>query len=124
MEHRRYMRVPAGLDTLIFHHGLPVASGRIRDACRGGVFVETTFADLYDHQLLECEFRAAEDRVLLGAHVVRHDPNGIALWVDDEDHAAAAALHALLASCGPIPSMRLPQTEADRARKLRDLTPA
>jgi hypothetical protein len=124
MEHRRYMRVPAGLDTLIYHHGLPVGTGRIRDACRGGIFVETTFSGLYDHQLLECEFRVAQDSVRLGAHVVRHDPSGVALWIDDDDRAAVDALRTLLGACGPIPVMRLPHAEAGRTLKAQDFTEA
>lgn len=123
MEHRRYMRVPTDLDTLIFHRGLPVASGRIRDACRGGIFVETTFDDLHDHQRLECEFRVAQDRLRIGAHVLRHDPSGIALWIDDEDQSATAVLHALLASCGPVPVMRLPQTEIEPEPRAREFSP-
>ena len=121
MEHRRYMRVPADLDTRSFHCGLPVASGRIVDAGRGGVFVETTFAGVYDLQMLECEFLLAQNRVRLDAHVVRHDPRGIALWVDDTNPAATKALRSLLSACGPIPAMRLPPiTETEPGSQLRE----
>jgi len=62
--------------------------------------------------------------VRLGAHVLRHDPSGVALWIDDDDHAAAAALRTLLGACGPIPVMRLPPVEPEQKFKVRDLTPA
>ena len=118
MEHRRYMRVPADVDTLIYHHGLPVASGRIRDAGRGGIFIETTFAGAYDHQPLECEFLIAQDRLRVDGQVARHEPNGIALWIDD--CTPTSPLRALLAACGGMQTMRLPQGDSDRSgSKLR-----
>jgi hypothetical protein len=125
MEHRRYMRVPATVDTLIYHHGLPVASGRIRDAGRGGIFIETAFAGAYDHQVLECEFQIAQDRVRLDGQVARHEPSGIALWIDDNNGATTGAMRTLLAACGGVPSMRLPQGDPDRGgSKLRAFTNA
>ena len=101
MEHRHHSRIPVGLEMLIYRRGMPVATGRIRDASRGGVFVETSYAELREHQRLEFEFSVSEcacasPRHRVAAHVRRCAGEGIALEIDESDRGAAHAMVTLL----------------------------
>ncbi len=100
MEHRYHVRMDADIPALIYRCGVPVATGRMRDASRGGVFVRTSYAELRLNQHLELEFplngggEGAMRR--LRAHVRRCEQNGVALEMDDRDAAVAASMRALL----------------------------
>ena len=100
MEHRYHLRVEADIPALIYRCGVPVATGRMRDASRSGVFVRTSYAELRPNQHLELEFplngggEGATRR--LRAHVRRCEQNGVALEMDDRDAAVAASMRALL----------------------------
>lgn len=101
MEHRHHSRVPLGLEMLIYRRGMPVATGRIRDASRGGVFVETSYPELREHQSLELEFRVPGGaspcpRQRVAGHVLRCAGDGFALEVDEGDRAAVCAIGTLL----------------------------
>ena len=107
MEHRHHSRVPVGLEMLSYRRGMPVATGRIRDASRGGVFVETDYAEVREHQSLEFEFRlvtgaCACERHRVAAHVLRCARDGLALEVDEVDRGAAQALGTLLDARGVV----------------------
>jgi hypothetical protein len=114
MEHRHHPRIPVGLEMLIYRRGMPVATGRIRDASRGGVFVETSYAELREYQRLEFEFSftgcaCANPRHRVAAHVRRCAGEGIALEIDESDHGAAHAMGTLLgkdAVASPLPLRR------------------
>ena len=125
MEHRYHLRMEADIPALIYRCGVPVATGRMRDASRSGVFVRTSYAELRPNQHLELEFplngggEGATRR--LRAHVRRCEQNGVALEMDDRDAAVAASMRALLrqlldhgaASQGPaaaIPASVAPPT--------------
>ena len=58
MEHRYQQLFPADHKTLIFRNGMPVATGRIRNFSRGGVFVQTEFTVVDVNQSLEIELSA------------------------------------------------------------------
>ncbi len=100
MEHRYHVRMDADIPALIYRCGVPVATGRMRDASRGGVFVRTSYAELRLNQHLELEFplsgggEGAMRR--LRAHVRRCEQTGVALEMDDRDAAVAASMRALL----------------------------
>jgi hypothetical protein len=100
MEHRHHVRVPLALDMLIYRRGMPVATGRIRDASRGGVFIQTDYCELREYQNLEFEFQsrvlANGERQRVAGHVLRCEADGIALEIDDRDHAAVVAMGSLL----------------------------
>ena len=100
MEHRHHARVPLGLDMLIYRRGMPVATGRIRDASRGGVFIETDYRELREYQNLEFEFRSQDQpssaRHRVAGHVRRCMPDGVALEVDETDDGATHAMGSLL----------------------------
>ena len=117
MEHRYHVRMEADIPALIYRCGVPVATCRMRDASRSGVFVRTSYAELRPNQQLELEFplngsgEGATRR--LRAHVRRCEQNGVALEMDDRDAAVAASMRALLrqlldhggASPGPVASV-------------------
>jgi len=90
----------ADIPALIYRCGVPVATGRMRDASRSGVFVRTSYAELRPNQHLELELplngggEGATRR--LRAHVRRCEQNGVALEMDDRDAAVAASMRALL----------------------------
>jgi hypothetical protein len=91
---------------LIYRRGMPVATGRIRDASKAGLFVVTDFAELREHQPLEFEFRLgfapAMARHRISAHVRRCTAEGVALEIDELDHAASTALGSLVGSSGAV----------------------
>lgn len=104
---------------LIYRRGLPVATGRIRDASAVGVFVETGYAELREHQRLEFEWVAptgsGEMRHRVPAHVRRCGPGGVALEIDDADARIAVAMGALLrgSHAGAEGGTAAPQAGAD-----------
>jgi hypothetical protein len=93
---------------LIYRRGMPVATGRIRDASRSGVFVETSYAELREHQSLEFEFRmpdCARERLRVAAHVRRCVNDGLALELDEADRDSLHAIGTLLdARAAPQPA--------------------
>lgn len=105
MENRHHARVPVGIDTLIYRRGLPIATGRIRDASSHGLFIETECCELVRHQRVQCELRTSEDRpgatqCVWGA-VVRTADGGAALALDaSETQIAAAMIAFIVQSCG------------------------
>lgn len=100
MEHRYHARMDADIPMLIYRWGVPVATGRMRDASRSGVFVRTSYAELRPNQHLEIEFPVSDtgDREMrrLRAHVRRCEQSGVAIEMDDRDDAVASSMRALL----------------------------
>jgi hypothetical protein len=100
MEHRYSERVPTRVKLKIYSHGVPVAIGVVRDACREGMFVETDYTELRHYQTVECEFRLdGEDppvRHRVCAHVLRKASSGIALELDETDRDAGAEMACML----------------------------
>ena len=100
MEHRLYPRIPVDVAMLIYRRGLPVATGRIRNASRGGFLVETGYEDLREYQSLEVEFCAVATpqpvRHRVAAHVCRRGADGVALEVDDLDGRTPPAMATLV----------------------------
>jgi PilZ domain len=105
MEHRYSSRVPTDIKMLIYRRGVPVATGRIRNASRVGVFVETDYPELRRYQPLECEFRLVGEmpptRHRFSAHVSRQANVGVGLEVDDEDSRTRAEMECLLQWTAP-----------------------
>ncbi|MCG3168918.1 MAG: hypothetical protein CALGDGBN_00428 [Pseudomonadales bacterium] len=100
MEHRHHARVPVGITTLIYRRGLPIATGRIRDASTHGVFIETECCELARHQRVQCELRTAEDRPgamqCVWGSVVRTGEDGAALELDAGEVQVADAMIAFV----------------------------
>jgi len=57
MEHRLSKRITTDLDLLVYKRGMPVATGKIRDASRKGLFILTDYTDVQLNQELEIELR-------------------------------------------------------------------
>ena len=99
MEHRLHPRVTVDVAMLIYQRGLPVATGRIRNASRGGLLVETGYQELKEFQALQVEFcasqKAASVRHRVNAHVCRCGSDGVALEVDDTDGRSPPAMATL-----------------------------
>ena len=89
MDHRRGKRVDVQLDVLLFHQGLPVAAGKIRNVSRAGAFVETDYRPEYGHQYVEVVFLPGAEAKKCVYHVnglIMHSMrNGIGLIFDDFD---------------------------------------
>ncbi|GGE73564.1 hypothetical protein GCM10011533_27470 [Streptosporangium jomthongense] len=81
MEHRLSKRIPGELKLLIYRRGMPVATGRIKDASKQGLFINTDYNDIQLNQMLEVEFRfpGNPDKQLcrIKAHVVRMADEGL-----------------------------------------------
>jgi hypothetical protein len=81
MEHRLSKRTDGKLGLLVYKRGMPVATGQIRDASKGGLFIATDFTDVQLNQALVLEFRFPEPQGKrfrrLKAHVVRKSDNGL-----------------------------------------------
>ncbi|WP_404361897.1 PilZ domain-containing protein [Marinobacter sp.] len=50
-------RVAGRLELLVFRRGMPVATGKIRDASRHGFFIVTDYTDVELHQTLDIGIR-------------------------------------------------------------------
>jgi len=100
MEHRQFERIAIDLNLLIFQRGLPVATGRLRDASLQGLFIETAYHELRTHQHLQFEFCAdggtSRCRHRVTARVVRHAADGAALELDEDDQTSCGAIGALV----------------------------
>lgn len=96
MEQRAHERISVGMDTLIYRRGLPIATGRIRDASSRGVFIETECSDLAPEQRVQCELRVAEKHPgalqCVWGSVVRIADSGAALSLDRSESAIADAM--------------------------------
>jgi len=98
MEQRHHARVPIGFSTIIYRRGLPIATGRIRDASSRGLFIETECQDLQVYQSLQCELRGAQEhggsRTRIQVLVVRSSAAGAGVEIDEADAPVVAALMA------------------------------
>lgn len=87
MEHRLSKRMTTNLDLLVYKRGMPVATGKIRDASRKGLFILTDYTDVQLNQELEIELRIPDcpEQLLrrIRAQVVRKTGSG--LGVDFEE---------------------------------------
>ncbi|WP_166254908.1 PilZ domain-containing protein [Marinobacter salicampi] len=102
MEHRLSQRLPVGKSLLVYKRGLPIATGRLRDVSKRGMFMVTDFAEVGLHQKLEVEFRVPEkDRDVprrIAAVVVRKTDEGLAMEFehDSESEVDNPGIQALL----------------------------
>ncbi|XKH00863.1 PilZ domain-containing protein [Marinobacter nauticus] len=93
MEHRQSQRIEGQLPILVYKKGMPVGTGKIRDASRRGVFVTTDYSNVRLNQSLQLSFRLpeiAEGQQTLNAHVVRRSENGFGLDFDGAENNARA----------------------------------
>lgn len=100
MEHRYSKRLDAGLKSLVFKRGIPVATGTIRDVSRGGLFIETDYEDIKAHQILEVEFHLKgyqrPKRMRVKAVVARTTGRGFGLELEETSDDGYDALCALM----------------------------
>lgn len=92
MEQRRHARVTVRADTMIYRCGLPIATGMIRNACSGGLFIETPGCELAERQRVQCELPVADDgpaamQRVWGA-VVHVGDDGVGIRLDESGAAA------------------------------------
>lgn len=108
MEHRYSRRVEAGLKSIVFKRGLPVATGTIRDVSRGGLFIETDYDDVKAHQILEVEFHLKghrrPTRLRVKTVVARTTGQGIGLELEETSDEGYEALCALMNELGERPA--------------------
>jgi len=96
MEHRHHQRVAVDIRAFIYQRGLPVATGRIRNASRRGFFIETDYGELQAHQRVQCELHPGEGadgglrRVLVC--VVRCSREGAGVELEEGDGPLATAV--------------------------------
>jgi PilZ domain len=107
LEHRHHVRVPVGCKTLIYRRGVPIATGRIRDASAGGLFIETECSELRMHLRVECELHAGEGCGAIPRRVsvcvVRQSPEGAGVELDEDHVHVASAMLAFVSRSGGIP---------------------
>lgn len=96
MEHRYSKRVAAGVKLLIYKKGMPVATGRIKDVSRHGIFVATDYTDVGMHQVLEIEFNLQGDRNRFRTVVARKADGGIGLELEEGSDEGYEALRSLV----------------------------
>jgi hypothetical protein len=103
MEHRHHVRTPVDIGTLIYKYGLPIATGRIRNASTRGFFIETDYGELQAHQRLLCEIHAGKEPGAglprVSARVVRCSPEGAGVELDEGDGPLSRAMLALARQC-------------------------
>lgn len=106
MEHRCEQRLGLDLNARLFQHGEPVAKGRIRNAGKHGMFLETDYQSVRKWQTLDVEV-ALEGASLkkkqnyrVTTTVVRKNPQGLGLEVDPESKSEARQLLDAIAHIG------------------------
>jgi hypothetical protein len=103
MEHRHHVRTRVDIGTLIYQCGLPIATGRIRDASLRGFFIETDYGELRAHQRVLCEIRAGDEPggglPRVSVRVVRCSPEGAGVELDEGDGPLSSAMLALARQC-------------------------
>ncbi|WP_303289631.1 PilZ domain-containing protein [Marinobacter sp. SS5-14b] len=98
MEHRLSKRVEGELPILVYKRGMPVATGKIQDASKRGLFVATEFTNVRINQTIQLSFRLPDHRQghqTLTAHVARRSDDGLGLdfdGVDNDAHVIAELL--------------------------------
>lgn len=102
MDHRQYSRHTTDIATLLYQGGVPVATGRLRDASRGGVFCATDYPGLREHQRLQLECCIGSQRLWMHAHVLRREPAGAAFELDEGDPSTLHDIATLLALNAPL----------------------
>lgn len=90
MEYRLSKRVTGKLGLLLYKRSMPVATGQIRDASEGGLFIATNYTDVQLNQTLEVEFRFP-DRYensfqRLKGQVVRKSEHGLGVGFDESEN--------------------------------------
>jgi len=102
MEHRYSKRVAAGVKLLIYKKGIPVATGRIADVSRHGIFVATDYTDVGLHQILEVEFTLRKANIAEPCRfrtiVARRGQGGIGLELEENSDIGYDALRELVNS--------------------------
>lgn len=99
MEHRLSQRIEGQLPILVYKRGMPVGTGKIRDASRRGVFINTDYSDVQLNQTIQLAFRLpeiADGQQILNAHVVRRAEGGLGLDFDGADNNAGAIFALIL----------------------------
>lgn len=90
MEHRLSQRIEGELPILVYKRGMPVATGKIQDASRRGLFVATDYADIRLNQPIQLAFKLPDQRRdchrVLKAHVIRRSSGGLGLGFDGTDN--------------------------------------
>ncbi len=90
MEHRLSKRITTDLDLLVYKRGMPVATGKIRDASRKGLFILTDYTDVQLNQELEIELRFPDcpEQLLrrIRAQVVRKTGQGLGVDFEEVDN--------------------------------------
>jgi len=101
MEHRYNQRLPTNIKLLIFRRGIPIATGFVRNICRGGMLIETDLLNISVHERLEVELLSRlippGQRMRFSARVAHKAAQGYGLELDDIS-VASEALNALLVS--------------------------
>lgn len=99
LEHRLSQRVPGHLELLVYRSGMPVATGKIRDASGHGFFIVTDYTDVELHQNLDIEIRLQEasERPFrrIRAEVARISEEGLGVEIEStpaEDAAISSVL--------------------------------
>ncbi|MGM0952326.1 MAG: PilZ domain-containing protein [Pseudomonadota bacterium] len=99
MEHRLSQRIEGQLPILVYKKGMPVGTGKIRDASRRGVFITTDYSDVRLNQTIQLAFRlpeVADGQQTLNAHVVRRAEDGLGLDFDGVENNAGAIFALIL----------------------------
>ena len=96
MEHRHHQRVPVDIRTFIYRRGLPIATGRMRNASPRGFFIETDYGELQAHQRVLCEMHGGGEPGVgmrrVSVRVVRRASEGVAVELDEGDGPLATAM--------------------------------
>ena len=101
VDHYASRRVPLQLNALIYKHGTPVATGRIINGSRHGLYLETEYQDVRELQRLELEVLLAgrikgEQRCRVGALVVKKTLMGKGLEMELLEEPGNQLLHDLI----------------------------
>lgn len=108
MEHRCEQRLELDLNARIYHQGKSVATGRIRNAGKHGLFLETDYHNVRKWQKLDLEVALEgatpkkKQNYCLTATVVRRNRQGFGLEVEPESKSEARQLLDIIGHIGEV----------------------
>lgn len=106
MEHRCEQRLGLDLNARVYQQGEPVATGRIRNAGKHGMFLETEYLKVRKWQKLDLEVALEganpkkKQNYYLTATVIRKNHQGFGLEVEPESRSAVRQLLDTIAHIG------------------------
>ncbi len=97
-EDRQSRRMPVDAELVLYHNGVPAASGKVRNVSLDGLFVTTDTSGFSRDDYVEIEYRSRSGSrtYRFPAIVVHSEEGGVGLYVERDDRRASEGIRALM----------------------------